>query len=525
MKKTCLYLGLICALSAAASAAEFLCEDFDSAPTGSVAALPGWTRASWLGGITGRVADVNNSYSPSNILELDWNATASSAVYTNFNSTYTTNEHPVIRCSAKILCANTNMFFQLGLRNPGTGQFLSFQTTNGYGVFGFLYRDIVFVPLVPNRFVDVTFFYNRSNNHFRLDYDWTNRLAWATNGEGVGIATQFTQFVVSRPIGTAGTTGSLLVDDVSVETFPAHVWAWWRCTAEPYAHFAEQIGSFLPTYREGYADSARAGSADPVWDGSADWRNAGSTRQLRAGPGQAALALPAVTDWTLETAVRMPPDTDFNTFFDWGTNFGFNATSAWIQIGYNSNGYVNLRLRDAQQGDVTYADLALRSYVPNGRWQHLAVVKSNAQVSLYVDYQFVTNRTLTSVADGAYAFPLPSQAAIGRTLNNANTSPSNSLIDEVRFSTKALDRAEFLQPGQPLIVEINGDALNNDPWPLTAKCVLGKSYHLETSASCGPDADWQPVPGSAFVSANTFDFVDVPSTVPRTNFVRLVRDN
>lgn len=525
MKKTCLFLGLLCAWGTAASATEFLCEDFDSVPTGSVANVSGWTRASWLGGITARVDNVGAYVSPSNILELPWNATASSAVFTNFNSTYAPDEHPVIRCSAKLLCANTNAFFQLGLRNPGTGQFLSFQSTNGFGVFGFLYRDIVFVSLVPNRFVDVTFFYNRSNNHYRLDYDWTNRLAWATNGEGVGIATQFTQFVVSRPTGTAGTTGSLLIDDVSVATFPAHVWAWWRCTAEPYAHFAEQVGSFLPTYREGYADSARAGSSDPVWDGAADCRNAGATRQLRAGPGQAALALPAVTDWTLETAVRMPPDTDFNTFFDWGTNFGFNATSAWIQIGYNSNGYVNLNLRDAQQGDVTYASLALRTYVPNGRWQHLAVVKSNAQVSLYVDYQLVTNRTLNSVADGAYAFPALSQAAIGRTLNNANTCGSNSLIDEVRFSAKALVPAEFLQPGQPLIVEINGDALNNDPWPLTAKCVLGKTFHLETRTTLDPAAVWQPVPGTTFTSSYTFDFVDVPSTVPRTNFVRLVREN
>ena len=525
MKTTRLFLCLTLALVSPVFAAEHLWTDFDASPTGSVANLPGWTRASWLGGITARVDNINYSHSPSNILELPWNATASSAVYTNFNSTYTTNEHPVIRCSAKLATLNTNAYFQLGLRNSSSGARLTFEGTNGYGTFGTETHDVVFVPLVNDRFVDVTFFYNRSNNHYRLDYDWTNRLAWATNGEGTGIATQFTQFVVARPAGTGGTTGSLLVDDVSVETFPAHVWAWWRCTAEPYAHFAEQIGSFLPTYREGYADSARAGSADPVWDGTADYRNAGSTRQLRAGPGQAALALPAVTNWTLEAAVRMSPDTDANTFFDWGTNLGFNATSAWIQIGYNSNGYVNLRLRDAQQGDVTYADLALRSYVPNGRWQHLAVVKSNAQVSLYVDYQFVTNRTLTSVADGAYAFPLPSQAAIGRTLNNANTSPSNSLIDEVRFSTKALDRSEFLQPGQPLVVDIRGNALNNDPWPLTAKCVFGKTYHLETSASCGPDADWQPVPGSAFVSGGVFDLFDVPSTVPRTNFVRLVRDN
>ena len=100
MKKTCLFLGLICAWGAAASAAEFLCENFDSAPTGSVANAAGWTRASWLGGITGRIENVGAYVSPSNALELAWDATASSAVFTNFNSTYTPAEHPVIRCSA-----------------------------------------------------------------------------------------------------------------------------------------------------------------------------------------------------------------------------------------------------------------------------------------------------------------------------------------------------------------------------------------------------------------------------------------
>ena len=143
MKTFCLFL---CLLGTAASGAEWLCEDFDSAPTGSVANLPGWTRAAWIGGITGRVADVNNSYSPSNILELDWNTTASSAVFTNFSSTYTTNEHPVIRCSAKLFTAKTNAHFQLGLRNAASGARLTFEGTNGYGTFGTETHDVVFVP-------------------------------------------------------------------------------------------------------------------------------------------------------------------------------------------------------------------------------------------------------------------------------------------------------------------------------------------------------------------------------------------
>jgi len=47
---------------------------------------------------------------------------------------------------------------------------------------------------------------------------------------------------------------------------------------------------------------------------------------------------------------------------------------------------------------------------------------------------------------------------------------------------------------------------------------------VETSPSCGPDATWQPLPGSSFVANYTFNFVDL-SSVPRTNFVRLVREN
>jgi hypothetical protein len=90
---------------------------------------------------------------------------------------------------------------------------------------------------------------------------------------------------------------------------------------------------------------------------------------------------------------------------------------------------------------------------------------------------------------------------------------------------QALAPSEFLQPGQPLIVAIRGHALNNDPWPLTAKCILGKSYRLETSPALGPAATWLPIPGSAFTSAYTFDFVDVPDTTPKTNFVRIVREN
>ncbi len=522
MKTVRLSLILSLALSSAASAAELLWTDFDSSPTGSVAALPGWSRAAWLGGLTGRVDNINYSHSPSNILELTWNATASSAVYTNFTSTYTTNEHPVIRCSAKLVTINTNAYFQLGLRNSASGALLAFEGTNGYGTFGFLYRDSIFIPLVNDRFVDVTFFYNRSNNHYRLDYDFTNRLAWATNGESGVRVTNFNQFVVTRPAGTASTTGSFLVDDVSIETFPPHVWAWWRCTLEPGARFVEQLGSFKPAFRAGVANAEVPGSSDPVWDGAGDVHNSGALRHLQAGPAEAALPLPASTNWTFETAFRMAPAVGNTTFFDWSTNLGHNATSAWIQIGYSTNGYIYANLRDSQQGDTTYVNLSLRDFFPSGRWQHLAVVKSNANLTLYVDYQLVTNRVLTSPADGSYAFSTASRASLGIALNGGNPVFADTSLDEIRFSAKALAPVEFLQPGQPLVVAIDNSP-TNATWEITAKCILGQSYRLETSPSCAPSAIWQPIPGTTFTSTYSFHFLNVSNTVPKSNFVRLVR--
>ena len=135
-----LSLCLACAACSSAPAAELLWQDFDSVPTGSIANVSGWTRAIWLGGITARVDSVGAYASPSNVLQLFRHAAAAAAVFTNFDSVYSTNEHPVIRCSAKLV-APTNVFFQIGLRNSTDGAFLSFQSTNGYGGLGFLAHD------------------------------------------------------------------------------------------------------------------------------------------------------------------------------------------------------------------------------------------------------------------------------------------------------------------------------------------------------------------------------------------------
>ncbi len=523
MKIIRLLPALFLALACPSIAAELLWEDFDSSPTGAVTALPGWTRSPWYPTHTGRVVNINYSHSPSNILELQWSSIGSSAAFTNFSVTYTTAQHPVIRFSAKLVAFNTNTFFRIGLRNSNTTNFLAFQSSNGYGVVGFNTRTSVYVPLINNRFVDLSVLYNRSNGQVRLDYDYLTRLPWTNSDVYPTIHTQFNQFGVIRHHIPTNPTGSFLVDDVSVETFPPDVWAWWRCSPDA-ARFIDQLGTFTTTQAVFTASTDR--SSDPIWDGQGDSHNRAAPRGFISSAAPCALATPSSSNWTLEAAFRMPSDSDNTAFLDWGTASGFNTNGPWIGIGYlpaSTSLYCNLR--DAQQGDSqTYTSLGIGPFRPNGRWQHIALVKSNATLSLYVDYQFVTNRTLIAPCAGAYAFGTHSRATVGGTLNHGNGSGENTFIDEVRFSGKALTLSEFLQPGQPLIVKIDNSP-TNAPWELTAKCILGQSYHLETSPFLGSGSTWLPIPGTTFTSMYTFHFIDVPDTTPRTNFVRLVREH
>ena len=98
-------LGLLLCLwgiTTAAFAQEHLWDNFDTYDTGSIADQTGWSVAGWLSTQTGQVSSVY-SYSASNSLELAWHPAGSSAVYTNFSSTYVAgSDHPVIRFSARL---------------------------------------------------------------------------------------------------------------------------------------------------------------------------------------------------------------------------------------------------------------------------------------------------------------------------------------------------------------------------------------------------------------------------------------
>lgn len=518
MKTMGLFLCLSMGILTAAHARENLWENFDAYPVGSIAAQPGWARASWLNTQTAQVSTVQ-AHSPSHSLELPWNANGCSAAYTNFLAAYDpASNHPVIRCSAKLFLQNTNIALQFGLRNATDGAALSFLNTNGYGLFGFTNYDVVFIPLATGRFVDVTMFYNRSNNFYRLDYDYTNRLAWGTNNAASPLVhTQFNQFVVARLTNAAPATGAVLLDDVRVETFPPHVWAWWRCDDTGMA-FVEQLGCFKPTRREDVVGDADDSSSNPGYDGQDDCHNETAMRQLYTLPADCAMATPSTTNWTAEAVFRIPPGQQNVSFFDCGKASGFDTNGAWISFGFHlgwQSFYYNVR--DAQQTDTSYANSSIGTFVPDGRWHHIAFVKTNADLKLYLDYKSVTTHVMPSTADGAFSFDTQTHACIGQSLNGGNKCGDQTLIDEVRFSGKALSIAEFLQPGKPLIASIN----NAEPWHVAIKGILGRTYRFETSPSMGADASWTFATNLAMVS--TFGTVDLPYSA-KTNFLRVIRE-
>lgn len=510
-------------LATAAPAAEHLWNGFDTCAPGSIAGQPGWSRAPWVNTRTAQVSAAR-AYSSSNSLELPLHADGSSAAYTNFQAVYfPASNHPVIRCSAMLYNRDTNAVFQIGLRDSASGRFLAFQPLAGQGTLGFVNPAPVAVPFVTNRFANATFHYNRSNNHYRLDYDYTNRLPWTTNTDSAVVVTQFNQFAALRLTNAAGTPGDFFLDDVRVETFPPHVWAWWRCTPLPVPRLIEQLGAFPPAERNNSGDQARAGSSDPVWDGTHDFHNEGATRQPITSPANCEITTPATTNWTVEAVFLMETSAAQNVaFMAWGYSNGFATNGSYIAFGYNHGGrtfYYNAR--DAQQPDAVHDWGYIGELQPDGRWHHLAFVKTNGNLRLYFDYQWITTHALSAAGDGSYAFDPLSRATVGQSLNFGNSCGPDTRIDEIRVSGKALALSEFLQPGQPMIVDIRNAATEN-PWQLTMKGILNHTYRIETSPRLGPGADWQP--GSGFVVENTFTFLDIPSAA-RTNFVRVVREN
>lgn len=497
-----------------ARAKEHLYEGFDAFPIGSIAAQPGWGILPGTASTTGQVSGVL-THVLSNALELVQHTNGCTATYTNLHVVYAPTNHPVVRISADMYVNNTNAPFQFGLRNRLTGAFLTFQNLGGYGVFGFKFRDNVYVPLRQGAVQNVTMFYNMANREFALDYGHSNVLNWVDSqyeANDATIHTQFHQLVMTRLSNTVAHTGALVFDNLTVETFPRHALAWWRFNDTDGA-FIEQLGQVMPTERIAYADAVRGPGADLAFDGEHLFTNTAAMRQLIAGPSYMRKGTPIFTNWTFEAVFRTAPGESTIQFIDCGLGTGFNTSGCWMAFSYSpSSGQFRYTLRDAQGGTNTEAiNTTIGSLPADTRWHTVAFVKSNNNLTLYVDYQFMAANALPSEADGGYQFTGQTRVNIGHTLNYGNGMSEHTVIDEARLSTTSLTYPTMLQPGQPIILATSGSP-GNPPWRFITKGVLGWTCVLERAVGILPNPGWTHV--LDYTNTATFSSFNIPPDPP-----------
>lgn len=148
---------------------------------------------------------------------------------------------------------------------------------------------------------------------------------------------------------------------------------------------------------------------------------------------------------------------------------------------------VSVTLREnAQSANVTYA-------IDNTScWQHVAVVRDELRVRLYVNGAEVGEAGTQSRVNVDNAGPLLIGSA---TCRNSAERPFSGLIDEVRVYNRALRNSEVAQ------LYFSPDRIVNTP----DRVFLGESIDVSLNSNCGVAFDWEPAAG-----------VDAPDEAERT---------
>ena len=493
-------------------AGELVWQTFDNVATGIISTVPGWIATP-----TQPTVSAANAYSAPHALEIATPAGGSSAAYTNFATIYSIllgTEHPVIRVSAKLFVPHTNVNLSFGLKDTLSNREFNFVCTNGVAK---LHNSPVSFPLVTGRFVDVTFHLNRSNGATRLYYDVTNIVAWGTYNAGTNY-TRFDRFVVTRTKSPSD-GDCVFLDNIRVDTFPPYVWAWWRFD-EDSPSYQDHVGAFGVTNNRpiNLTPTDPAYAYRPLYDGQTEYSNEVVSRRSSSSYLPCEVPTPTMTDWTVEFIFQHDPTETAHELFDWGSDLGFNSTSAYVALTYHTNATgFSAEFRDSQQTAAGYHWLSKTfRYQPDARWHHVAFIKSSTNLHIYFDYRLAHTTNLDSRARGAYRFDTNSRVRLGMALNGANPSDEYTYFDEVRFSTKALDLREFLQPTRPIILSCDNSALN-PLWELTLKTIKGREYRTE-AASSPTNATWSSL--GTFIAGDPVHSIQVPTT-PGNRFVRI----
>ncbi len=486
MKKWILLMAVLA--GSAGWAQEYVHETFDAYLLGPINSQQGWGATNFLAAITNAqpasVSAASPCAGPNSLLfsSVPPGKQCVLALYTNFNATYsyTGANHPVLRASFALRKqdARQNFAFMMGVgsdevsigTDPGDGTIVVDEVDTG-------------VPFVAGRYVEMAVLYNMSNSDVCVQYNGTNILDWS--GTDAPSLTQIVYAAFFRlPDAYEGT--NLFVDEVLLDKPTPGTVAWWRYEAPITNTASDHAGHFRAARVASSSSGFVPGSTVPLHDGVQERSNDRARRSFHITDMSPWTITPKMSEWTLEAILSADPRTleiagNFQ-ILDWGTLQGFNSTNSQINLVWlRTTQMFSMYLRDAGQSDTSSQYLyPLGSMPADGGWHHLAVVKTGAWLTIYLDYRVVANPALDSASMGYYEFDTNSHFNIGQSLNGGNTSNPYQLLDELRFTARALRTGEFLQFGQPGLV--SAPDFSGGIWSFDALTISGRTYRAQTAA-------------------------------------------
>lgn len=515
--------GLIVALANACGAQDFMYETFDGYLLGPITAYNGWGQTNFLTHFTNtQPAQVSNVLPATSPNGLQFAPPAGDkqmtlAMYTNLNAqySYTGPNHPVLRTSFMLYKENArqNFAFLQGLDGDEMG--ILTDTNDGTIIVNETDTGISFVT---GRYAEVVYLYNMSNNDSCVQYDGTNILNWS--GTDAPSLTQIVYAAFCRfPDAYAG--APLGVDQVHVDKPTPGTVAWFRYET-PTNVASDHAGYFRASRIIGGGNGSVAASP-PLFDGVQERVNDLGRASFRLAELLPWTNTTKMSEWTLEAILAARPEaveTGGNLqFLDWGTGSGTDTTNAQINLVWlRTTQQLSLYLRDARQTTAANQYLpSLGDMAADGRWHHVALVKTGAWLSVYVDYRPMSHRSLDGTASGDYEFYSSSHTRIGESNNGGNSSNPYQLLDELRFTARALRTSEFLQFGQPEIVSAPDPTAAN--WNLDVMTISGRTYNVETASRPGamPWTTLMPVN----IATGHYSTFTIPATTNRA--LRIVR--
>lgn len=448
-------------------------ETFESLPLGNVTGNPSWSELMGEGAAAACSVSDASPYSPGHSLLVgavpSFGATRKVAVSTGPAHAFNGLNDPVVRLSARVHRANRAQYFSLNLGTDETTALTVGTTLTGNVQVNGVDTG---VPWVTGRYAEVVLWYDMLGGRAHLQYDDTVILPWTAMGAPM---TSFNRvWVLRNRIGTSD-SGVIHVDDLAVETVLQGVQGWWRCDDTAGHLLREHTGHFAPgalvnppaqTHRDGIWASVQSGNdAHP---------NAGAVSGFRAYDIPATAAMPASTDWTLELVF-------FNSYGMYDQDyFAIRSTApsavSFLRIGSLLTGGIRAWLRDRDGAATT--EVMATDWIPptDQHWHHIALVKSGAQLTTFIDYRLFDTAAIGADGDGAYEFPLPAQVTLGH-----SGFYDQNLVDEARFTRSALGVNAFLRAGRPHLEELS---IFDDPTLAVELQVAGspgRLYRIEHS--------------------------------------------